>query len=124
MKRWAFNATFVLLLSLYKAFVLMHLWNWFVAPIFHISNVSLFQALGIFLIVAICTDHYAVLESEYWAKRILAVLDCCVPEDKKVDAKRALTDNEEQGWRDTGMAHFNELVNTTIVLVIGWGMHS
>jgi len=37
-----------------------------------------------------------------------------------VDAKRALTDNEEQGWRDTGMAHFNELVKTTIVLVIGW----
>jgi hypothetical protein len=111
-------------MGFYKAFVLMHLWNWFVTPIFRVSTISLFQALGLFFVVVVCTDHYGVREHEYWSKRIMAALDCCIPDDKKIDAKRILREGDEEGWRDLGSAHFDELVGTTVVLMLGWGIHA
>jgi hypothetical protein len=102
----------------------MHLWNWFVTPIFRISSISLFQALGLFFIVAVCTDHYGVLEHEHWSKKILAALDYCIPGDKKDDAKRTLRENEEEVWFESGMMHLNEFLSTTVALILGWSVHA
>jgi hypothetical protein len=124
MKRWSYHATISLLVGLYKAFVLMHLWNWFVTPVFHTSTISIFQALGLFFIVAVCTDHYQSLEQEFWSNRILAVLDLCVPEGKREQAKRALTKSDETGWFGVGVRHLDDLVSTTAVLLLGWAIHN
>jgi hypothetical protein len=51
-------------------------------------------------------------------------LDCCVPEDKKDDAKRVLRESDEEGWREIGMRHFDEMVGTTTVLALGWAIHA
>lgn len=123
MRRWSFHAVVGLLVGLYKAFVLTHLWNWFVSPVFHISSISLFQTVGLFFIVAVCTEHDA-FGHEYWSKRTLSVLDFCIPEDKKDQAKRLLADNEEESWRELGMFRFNELAATTTALVLGYGIHA
>jgi hypothetical protein len=123
MKRWSFHAVVSLLVGLYKAFVLTHLWNWFVSPVFHVSNISLFQMLGLFFIVAVCTEHSA-FGHEYWSKRILMVLDFCIPEDRKEQAKRVLRQNDEEAWFELGMFHFEELVAITTILVLGWGIHA
>ena len=40
-----------LLVIIFRAFVAMKLWNWFVPEVFHFSEVSFLQAVGLFLVV-------------------------------------------------------------------------
>ena len=124
MKRASFHITAQLLVGLYKAFVLMQLWNWFVSPIFHISSISLFQAIGLFFVVALCTNHWHELELEYWSKRMMALLECYVPDDKKERAKLVLERSDDEGWRALSIMHFNDLGSTTIILVLSWVIHA
>ena len=124
MRRSSFHAVVALLVGFYKAFVLMHLWNWFVAPIFHISDISLFQALGLFFIAAVFTNQSSELGHEYWSKRTVAILDLCIPEDRKAQAEHILGEKDEESWREVGQWHFNEIASTTVVLVLGWGVHT
>lgn len=129
MKRASIHVITQLLLGLYKAFVLMHLWNWFVAPVFHISNISLFEAIGLFFVVAVCTNQVQTatwheVELEYWSKRIITLLECCIPDDKRERAKIVLERNEGEGWQDLSIVHFNDLASTTAILVLSWGVHA
>jgi hypothetical protein len=125
MNRLRNQVVFAVLVGLYKVFVLMHLWNWFATPVFHIPSISLVQMLGLFLIVEVCLgSERSEWTTDYWGKRILAVLDCCIPEDRKGDAKRLLEESAEEGWYEMGQLYLSELASATAILIIGWGIHT
>ena len=40
-----------LLVIIFRAFVAMKLWNWFIPEVFHVSEISFLQAVGVFLVI-------------------------------------------------------------------------
>ena len=52
----AFLATLVIG-TVMRGWVLCVLWKWFIVPVFHITPLTIFQALGIGLLVTCLTNH-------------------------------------------------------------------
>ena len=44
------------IVGLFKAFVLMNLWNWFVVPAFRIPEISYLLMLGVFWTIGLMTE--------------------------------------------------------------------
>ena len=88
-------AWFVALLSgVFRAFVLMNLWNWFVTAVFHIPAISFLQVWGISLVIGLFSfdSNRFVTEQKRW-NVLMTTLEHCVPEDKKEDLRQELKDN-------------------------------
>ncbi len=111
-----------LTVSLYKAFVLQNLWNWFAAIAFNVPSASFWVVLGLLWLVQLLTDRPDFPLEPKW-KYLFTVLDACVPEDKKEILKEEL---EQVGplWVDAGLMVLGELAQNTFVLVLGWCVHT
>jgi hypothetical protein len=110
----------------FKAFVLTVMWNWFVAPIFHTSNVSFWEMLGLLWVVQLFVDKsYEQDPSEKlrWEK-LFAVLDACVPEEKREDLKAELKEKEESIWAEIGGQIFGQLAGYAFTFGLGFLLHT
>jgi hypothetical protein len=112
-----------LLLRLYKAFALMYLWTWFVAPIFHISDITYLEALGLLLVIAICGSPVDTNANQQSSRVIITVLDFCIPDEKMDGVKRAMEEMSNGVWLQLALMFFDDAVATSLLLVLGWGIH-
>jgi hypothetical protein len=110
--------------GLYKAFVLMSLWNWFVSPIFHISTVSFLQMLVLLWIVQLLVEDHDDVKYDFFWKNVISILEYCVPEENKESVKAVLEQNESLAWSDLGLKVVSGMVGNSVVLALGWAIHA
>jgi hypothetical protein len=110
----------------FKAFALTLMWNWFVSPIFHTSNISFWEMLGLLWVVQLFVDKsYAQDPAEkiHW-ENLFLVLDACVPAEKREDLKADLKEKEGSIWSEVGGQIFGQLVGYAFTLGLGFLLHT
>jgi hypothetical protein len=113
-----------LLVGVFKAFVLMSMWKWFVTPVFHMDYISFWQMLGLVWIVQLFANSGSENPAETlrWENLFLR-LDACVPEHKSEELREELKQNASSIWRKFGIHIFAQLVGYTVTLGLGWVAH-
>ena len=89
--------TFVGMLAggLYTTFVLMILWNWFVTPTFHTSEMSFWAMFGLLLLVRLVKDdYYERAQDESRWKKLLVMVQAAIPVEKWEVVKEELLADE------------------------------
>ena len=120
--------------SLFTAFVLQNLWNWFAVPALHLPEISFWTMYGFTLIIGLFQGYE---NSERQAQEhtnnlrwALAnyVLDFSLSDDqrKKTDefAKEKKNEEEAEFWLKIISSAFGKVVGNSFTLVVGWGVHS
>jgi hypothetical protein len=114
---------FELVLSLYTVFVLMKLWDWFVAPTFNLSPISFWMMFGLTLVVRIFRSQGS---GAAWKQRILqkieAMVDACVPDGQREVLKEKFKKIEGPVWLQV-MAPFGSILDETFMLGVGFAVH-
>src|SRR2546425_585128 len=106
MKKYAIHFIVALLVGVFRAFVLMNLWNWFVTTVFHVSEISFLQVLGLSLVIQLFagdSDHFG--EKFQW-DILMRTLEHCVPDDKKQALKEELQEVEAGFGLELGIMIF------------------
>ena len=103
----------------FTAFVLQNLWNWFVVPALHASELSYWAAVGIRMTIGLLKGDasiYRGLKEEKLAKMV----EACVPPDK-------LQAIEEEFKSDIWMIYtpvITELGGGALILMFGWVIYT
>jgi len=109
--------------AIFRAFVLMNLWNWFVTTAFHISEISFLQTLGISLVIStFSSDAEKFTRDEKRWEVLMTTLEHCVPEDKKAELKEELKhygDTVSEMWGAVG----GQFIGNAVVLFFGFIIH-
>ena len=106
-------------LSLYRAFVAMCMWNWFATKAFHAPRVTYLEMLGVVWLVGLLINKPGSWETLRW-KRLYGAFDPLVPEDRKDVSSTTINERKEGMWFELANATFDELVSNTITLVLGF----
>jgi hypothetical protein len=114
---------FGMIVGFYTTFVLQNLWNWFVVPTLHATEISYWQMFGLNLLLIVALEHDTSLEEYHW-KRALTMLYISVPSDKKDGVDETLKEEDENIWFNIGTKIFEKLGRNTFTLVLGWSIHS
>lgn len=110
--------------ALYITFVLQNLWNWFVVAAFHTSEISFWIMYGIVLTVGMLTEQDRFMEDQQ-LKTMMAMVDACIPEDRRKGLNEKLEWQADFGsWLEVGLRVIGKVLGGTIVLVIGWSVHT
>jgi len=119
-----FALAFELVLSLYTAFVLMNLWDWFVAPTFNLSPISFWMMFGLTLVFRVFRNLGSGAESGKLRRlqKIEAMVDACVPDAQREGLKEKFKKIEGPVWVQI-MAPFDSLLGETFVLGVGFAVH-
>ena len=107
--------------SLYTAFVLQNLWNWFATPALHLSQISFWIMYGFVLIIGIFADDKQ--EEQHRFKVLATMIDHCVPSEKRELVDEQIKDFTHEAWLDAGLSVLVKLAGNTYALVIGWVVH-
>ena len=110
--------------GLWTAFVVQNLWNWFLAPAIHASELSYFEAVGILLLAYVLKkESKDRLENEERWDKAMVTLGACVPPGKAEELKLAHEKKEKPGWLMV-LNLASEPIGSTIVLGVGWVVHT
>src|SRR5215469_16352620 len=83
-----FALAFGLVLSLYTAFVLMNLWDWFVAPTCNLSPISFWMMFGLTLVFRLFRNLGSGESGKLRRlQKIEAMVDACVPDGQREGLK-------------------------------------
>lgn len=123
---WLFLFVGMLVSGVFRAFVLMSLWNWFVTVAFHVSDISFWNVYGISLVIGMfTTDSSKYLHNEQKWDRMMTILNYCVPEGVKPEMMETL--NEEFGenseLRLLGLTIGGDFFGCAVVLGMGFVVH-
>ncbi len=122
MKKYAIHFTAALLVWVFRAFVLMYLWNWFVTEIFHVSQISFLQVYGLTLVIQLFTGHSKDTERMEW-NWLLKTLEYCVPEDRKDALQREMEKLEAGMSLEMVTMIVSEFVSLVCIFAIGFVIH-
>jgi len=106
----------------YVGLVLENVWNWFLAPAIHGSEIGFGQAIGMLCFTRIlnfvCTRDFE--KERRWAGTRI-VIAACVPEDKLSRVVAALKAQQQTGWRDTESGA--QIISITGIAVLAGIIH-
>jgi hypothetical protein len=123
MTRFASYFLVGVLVGIFRAFVLLNLWNWFVTAVFHVSAISFLQVLGLSLAIQLFTgDGDKTEENVRWGIAMRA-LELCIPAEKMEDYKLAMKEMEEGVWSEAGIMLFSQVFGNAFVLGFGFVIH-
>lgn len=110
--------------GLYTTFVLTILWNWFVVPSFHLSEISFWMTYGLVLVFNLFRDPGdRALADEQKQEALTTMLEACVP-DRKEYVREQLESQAKSIWTLMGVSLFSQMVGNTIALGIGFLVHT
>ena len=122
---WAIS----IITGLYTTLALTLLWNWFVAPVFHLGAVSFWLMYGLVLVVGLLrfSDNDETREAERRLVIVITALEFCIPTENREAAKSAvqgLMDRQMKGlWVEAAMPMFGQAFSTTATLGVGFVVH-
>jgi hypothetical protein len=112
-----------MVVGLYTTFVLTVLWDWFVVPAFHLSAISFWVMYGLTLLISLFRSAGSDIEAEHRHKIVAAMLDACVPDDKREQVMEQLQEFTEEIWYQAGWKVFGQIITNSIALGIGFVVH-
>ena len=127
-KKLAVSWCFSVAVALYTTFVLQNLWNWYAVRAFHASEVSFWLMYGLVLMIGMLSQSNEQTMS-YQLKPLYTVAEALassLPEEKREELAAALKDQTTGFgfWLEIGSLIFGKLVGATVVLVVGWTVHT
>jgi hypothetical protein len=121
-KKFALLWCLAIAIRLYQAFVLMNLWNWFVAEAFHVSSISFLPMLGIVWFVQLLTEH-PNRDAEFFWKKAYALIDFCIPEEKREAAASLVEKMNSEMWEELWTGAGQQMFGATLTLAFGFCVH-
>jgi hypothetical protein len=86
-----------MIVHLYTTLVLTILWNWFVVPAFHVSDVSFWLMYGLVLIVSMFSNPSdQSLDADRRTKSLMTAIEACIPEDRREGRQRRTRKPEQR----------------------------
>ncbi len=111
-------------LSLYTAFVLQLLWNWFATQAFHVESIGYWNMCGLLLIVAVVRTKISDrAETPLWV-RAMTMLEACLPEEKRAETMRQVDEGEMARFFRPTAINSREALGITFLLVVGFVIHT
>jgi hypothetical protein len=112
------------LIGLYTAFVLQHLWNWFVTVAFGIPAVPFLVMYGILILLDLLADNLSNELTQHLQFKALSVaVEACIPEDKRASVRESMEVQTAGVWVELGLQMFGRVVGSTFALVLGAIVH-
>ena len=113
-----------MIVHLYTTFVLTILWNWFVVPAFHLSDVSFWLMYGLVLIVNMFHNPAVqTFDGDRRTKSLMTAIEACIPEDRKEFVREELESQRKEIWIDMGGMIIGVAVGNTVALGVGFIVH-
>jgi hypothetical protein len=112
-----------MIVGLFTAFILTVLWKWFVVPAFHVTAVSFWVMYGLTLSISLFQLNGNDLEAEHRHKIVAAMLDSCVPADRREEVKEQLTEFADEIWYKAGWKLFGKVLSNTFTLGLAFVVH-
>jgi hypothetical protein len=121
-KLWLYGIGFAT--GLYATFVLQQLWNWFLIPALHFSEISFWTMYGLHMFVALLTRQGdGGFQDEGRWERILAIVETCVPSERRHGLTELVKQQNEGVWTRAWSTVLGKAVEYTVTLGIGWAIH-
>ena len=109
--------------AVFRAFVMMSLWNWFVTVVFNVSNISFLNVLGFSLLISLFSDsgNFSV-EDRRW-RVLMTAVEYCVPQERHQALREHIKD--EFGDETTMLWHafITSFFGYATALVLGFVVH-
>ena len=122
-KKWAILWGTSLVVGLYTTFVMQMLWNWFAVGALHASEVSYWMMFGLVMLVrTVFPGDDSKHEARY--KRLVTIMDACIPEDKRADVKSEIESEEKSVPFTLGFMILGQVMDNSLTLGLGWAVHT
>ena len=113
-----------IIVHLYTTFVLTILWNWFVVPALHLSDVSFWLMYGLVLIVNMFSNPSdQTFDADRRTKSLMTAIGACIPEDRREFVREELESQSKEIWIDLGAAIVSRGFQNTLALGVGFIVH-
>ena len=115
-----------ILVGAFKAFALMLMWNWFVAPLFHTGDISFWHMLGLLWVVQLFVGGSGMenpVETMRWDNLFLMV-SACLPEHESEEVTEEVKQKTEGIWGDLGTSIVSQLFGYAFTMGLGWVVHT
>lgn len=107
------------LLTLYTAWAVAALWNWFVTPSLRGTEISVWQAFGLIFLAGLVKSHLLDVEQHNRWHILKITLAACVPQSKEKQLKEQLEDTP--GY---SAIIITRAAGVTVAIGLGWFFHS
>jgi hypothetical protein len=111
-----------MVVGLYTTLVLTILWGWFVVPAFHVEAISFWIMYGLLLLIELLRVPSDV-EGDHRHKAVAAMLDACVPAEKRAEVTKRLSEFNEEIWYEAGWNVLGRVISSTLTLGFGFAVH-
>jgi hypothetical protein len=113
-----------LIIHLYTTLVLTILWNWFVVPALHVSDISFWLMYGLVLIVSLFSNPGdQTFEADRRTKSLMTAIEACIPEDSRELVREQIESQSKEVWIEAGALIFGRAFSNTVALGIGFIAH-
>jgi hypothetical protein len=103
----------------YRVFVLRNLWNWFLVPTLHASEISFWQMYGLNMLVNLLIYVNDFAEEERWTI-FSAVFEASVVDAQREAVREALKGESDQVWSRLGWKIAGRIGDYSFALGFGW----
>jgi hypothetical protein len=101
------------------------LWNWFVVPAFHVSDISFWLMYGLVLIVSMFSNPSdQSFDADRRTKSLMTAIEACIPEDRREFVREELESQSKEIWLDVGAMIFGRAFGNTVALGVGFIVHA
>jgi hypothetical protein len=122
-KKSALFFSLSLVIHLYTTLVLTLLWNWFVVPVFHVSQVSFWLMYGLVLVINMLQSPSEDSNADRRTKTLMTAIEACIPEDHRQLVREELERQNNEIWIDLGALMFGRAFGVTVTLGIAFIVH-
>jgi hypothetical protein len=112
-----------LVVGLYTTFVVQSLWNWFAVKALNVPSLSYWEMYGLTMLLGLLLARDGEQDEQNW-KTAFAILDVCVPQEKRDELVEELKTRNEGLWLELGLVVFSKAVGHTLTLAIGWAVYT
>jgi hypothetical protein len=105
-----------------KPLVLMNLWNWFMGPSIHGSDISYLQALMFVVFVYVVQLPSENNPDTNWV-HLFTVLETLLPGQVSAEVKHAIKDGKGDSWKSDLGRSLGRIIMYAVILAAGWGLH-
>lgn len=108
----------------YTAFVLMMLWDWFITPAFHVTEIGYFNVYGLVLVVRLLSPTADAIAVAQQGERETKMLEACIPDGKRAETLSAIEKDSLSNNAQMLLANGMEALGSTMSLVVGFVVHT
>lgn len=111
-----------LAIGLFRTFVMLKLWNWFISTNFNLPELSFWTMFGIQLLISFFTERNEFAEERRF-ERLGIVLNACIPDHLRDSVHEELA-NQGDTWTELATGLFGRSFGYATTLLVGGIVHA